>query len=75
MKIKLQHLKIAENLKMDLPLFYHRILYNKLEAGDPFSQTEFSEQTQSLVFFERPGKLISKIIDLKIIGTSDSISD
>ncbi len=32
--------------------------------GDPFQFTEFSEQTQSLVFFGKPEKPVSKILDM-----------
>lgn len=63
-KIQLKPLKIKEELKNDLPLFYHYIRYNKLKPGDPLADTEFSGQTQSLIFFARPERPVSKILDV-----------
>lgn len=64
-KIVLENLPIREDLKKDIPLFYHFIKYNKLVPGDPFAFTEFSERTQSLVFFGKPEKPVSKIINVE----------
>lgn len=64
-KIVLENLPIQENLKKDIPLFYHFISYNKLAPGDPFVFTEFSEKTQSLIFFRKPEKPVSKMINIE----------
>lgn len=61
-KIQLTKLEIPDEVKIHLPLFYHFIYYNSLEPSNPFDYTEFSEQTQSLVHFSKPEKLVSKII-------------
>ena len=62
-KIQLKQLEISDEIKIQLPLFYHFIYYNQLEQRNPFDYTEFSEQAQSLVHFSRPEKPVSKIID------------
>jgi hypothetical protein len=62
-KIALKRLRIKEELKAGIPLFYHFIYYNQLEPRNPFDYTEFNERTQSLVNFSRPEKPVSKIID------------
>lgn len=64
-KIILENLPIQENLKKNIPLFYHFISYNKLVPGDPFALTELSEETQSLVFFGKPEKPVSKMINME----------
>lgn len=66
-KIQLKQLEIAEEMKENLPLFYHFIYYNQLEQRNPFDYTEFSEQTQSLVHFGRSEKPISEIIDRSLL--------
>jgi hypothetical protein len=62
-KIQLKPLPVKQEVKAGIPLFYHFIYFNELEQRNPFDYTEFSEQTQSLVLFSRPEKLLSKIID------------
>lgn len=73
MKIELCKLRIQERAERHLPLFYHFIFYNELVSGDPFTQTEFSNDTQSLVFFQRPEKLISKVIDMNILEKENPV--
>ncbi|MGN6299161.1 MAG: hypothetical protein ACTHM7_20375 [Ginsengibacter sp.] len=63
-KIALKGLPLKEELKTEVPLFYHFIYYNKLKQWNPFDYTEFSHNTQSLVHFSGPEKPVSKIIDL-----------
>ena len=66
-KIRLQPLTIKEELNKNIPLFYHFISYNKLKPGNPFAYTEFSQKAQSLIFFGRPEKPVSKIIDVTLL--------
>ena len=70
--MKLSKLDIDQETKKSLPLFYHFIQYNRLEPGNPLTYTEFCDRTQSLVFFQRPDKLISKVLDMTISDINEA---
>jgi len=69
--IKLKKLEINNDKLESLPLFYNYIIYNKLIPCDPFYQTNFSEKFSSIIFYSKPDKPISKIIDFSKIKNTN----
>ena len=63
----LNNLELEDQVKQHLPLLYNHIYFNELHDADAYFTPVFSERYGSYIDFSKPGKLISKIIDLSKI--------